>query len=31
MASNARKKEGKFSANWEGPFRIRKDVGSKTY
>jgi len=31
MASNARKKDGKFSANLEGPFIIWKDVGSETY
>jgi len=26
MASSARKKEGKFSANWDGRYRIREDV-----
>jgi len=27
MASSARKKDGKFSANWDGPYRIREDTG----
>jgi len=27
MASSARKKDGKFSANWDGPYRIREDAG----
>ena len=31
MASKARKHEGKFSANWEGPFRILKEVGKGAY
>jgi len=31
MASNARKKDGKFSTNWEGSYRIREDVGGGTY
>jgi len=31
MASNARKKDGKFSANWDGPYRIRQDVGGGAY
>jgi len=26
MASSARKKDGKFSANWDGPYRIREDA-----
>jgi len=31
MASNAGKKDGKFSANWDGPYRIREDVGGGAY
>jgi len=31
MASAARKYEGKFSPNWEGPFRINEAVGSDAY
>ena len=31
MASSARKKDGKFSANWDGPYRIREDVEGGTY
>jgi len=27
MASNARKKDDKFSANWDDPYRIRDDDG----
>jgi len=31
MASSARKKDGKFSANWNGPYRIREDAGGGAY
>jgi len=31
MANNARKHDSKFSTNWEGPFRILKDVNKGTY
>jgi len=31
MASSARKKDGKFSANWDGTYRICEDVGGGTY
>jgi len=31
MASSARKKDDKFSANWDGPYRIREDVGGGAY
>ena len=31
MASTARKHEGKFSPNWEGPFRVLKEVGNGAY
>jgi len=31
MANSARKKDGKFSANWDGPYRIRKDAGGRAY
>jgi len=31
MVSNARKKDGKFSANWDGPYRIRDDAGGDAY
>jgi len=31
MANNARKKDGKFSANWKGPFQIREDAGGGPY
>ena len=31
MNSNARKVEGKFSANWEGPFRVTADEGKGAY
>jgi len=27
MARSARKKDGKFSANWDDPYRIREDAG----
>ena len=26
MANSARKKDGKFSANWDGPYHIREDA-----
>jgi len=28
MASSARKKDGKFSENWDGPYQIHEDAGS---
>jgi len=31
MASGARKKDDKFSANLEGSYRIREDSGGGTY
>jgi len=31
MASSATKKDGKFSANWDSPYRIREDVGGGAY
>ena len=31
MASNTGKKDDKFSANWDGPYRIRKDAGGGAY
>ena len=31
MARSARKKDGKFSANWDGPDRIREDTGGGAY
>jgi len=31
MASSARKKDGKFSANWDGPYHIREDAGGGAY
>ena len=31
MASKARKHEGKFSPNWEGPFRVLKEVSKGAY
>jgi len=31
MASSARKKDDKFSANWDDPYRIREDVGEGAY
>jgi len=31
MASSARKKDGKFSANWDDPYRIREDAGGGAY
>ena len=31
MASSTRKKDIKFSANWEGPYIIREDSGGGTY
>ena len=31
MASNARKKDGKFSANWDDPYCIREDAGGGAY
>ena len=31
MASSARKKDGKFSANWDNPYRIRDDAGGDAY
>jgi len=31
IASTARKKDGKFSANLEGPFRIHEDIGGGGY
>jgi len=31
MASSARKKNGKFSANWDGPYRIREDIEGGAY
>jgi len=31
MASSARKKDGKLSANWDGPYRIRENAGGGAY
>jgi len=31
MASSSRKKDGKFSANWDDPYRIREDAGEGAY
>jgi len=31
MRSDARKNEGKFSSNWEGPFRIREVTAGEAY
>lgn len=31
MRSNARKDEGKFSSNWEGPFCVQSSVGKGVY
>jgi len=31
MASSARKKDDKFSANWDDPYRIREDAGGGAY
>ena len=31
MANIARKKDGKFSAKWDSPYRIREDVGGGAY
>ena len=31
MASSARKKDGKFCTNWDGPYRIREDAGGEAY
>jgi len=31
MANSARKKDGKFSANWDGPYRIREDARGGAY
>jgi len=31
MASGARKKDDKFSANWDGPYRIRDDAKGGSY
>jgi len=31
MANSARKKDGKFSANWDDPYRICEDAGGGTY
>jgi len=31
MASSARKKDGKVSANWDGPYRIRDDAKGDAY
>ena len=31
IASSARKKNGKFSANWDGPYRIREDAEGGAY
>ena len=31
MASKARKHQGKFSPNWEGPFRVLQEVGNGAY
>jgi len=31
MASSARKKDGKFSAKWDSPYRIHEDAGGGAY
>ena len=31
MASSARKKDGMFSTNWDGPYRIREDIRGGAY
>jgi len=31
MASSARKKDGKFFANWDSPYRIREHTGGGAY
>jgi len=31
MVSNTSKKDDKFSANWEGPFKVQEDVKGRTY
>jgi len=31
MANNARKKDDKFSATWDGPYSIREDTGGGAY
>jgi len=31
MTSSARKKDGKFFANWDDPYRIREDAGGGAY
>jgi len=31
MASSARRKDGKFSANWDGPYQIRDDARGDAY
>jgi len=31
MANSARKKDGKFSANWDSPYRIREDAEGGAY
>jgi len=31
MASSARKKDEKFSTNWDDPYRIREDVWAGAY
>ena len=31
MANSARKKDGKFSANWDDPYNIREDAGGGAY
>ena len=31
MASSARKKDGKFSENWDGPYQIHEDAGGGAY
>jgi len=31
MVSSARKKDDKFSANWDGPYRIREDIEGGAY
>jgi len=31
MVNSARKKDDKFSANWDGQYQIHKDVGGGAY
>jgi len=31
MANSVRKKNGKFSVNWDGPYKIWEDVGNGAY